>query len=518
MPTSLGISVGASGVGSALIVDTPVGRNTEYRRLALEPDQHRDLGDLVFDAVSLLTARIAEHPKPAVTVAYRTDGQAESVRAAAVREGRLVRVVPETTAILALLHTLGVPATAGTVAVADIGASGMTVTVLDRRSGAVMRSVRTGDISGEALNTRIYEHVRRTTDRMRTRMQIDPVLLAARCQGAQEVLKNADVARIDIGEAGPDASVTLTRAELDTLTADLSAAAVDFMRQVCLGALPRPRSLALVGGASGVPSLATALGDAFDGPVVTVPEPASAAAQGAALLGDSPDLGGFRLVGASETLSGSRMPGAIAAAVAVTAIVAGFAVEQFTPPATTDAPVSPAGTSGAVHTEPHPLPAPTETRIPSYDPDSASIDTRVPDDDTYTSPSPVFAPPPTRDLETQTSEFPRTTVTPTPIDQVPTPNSSTPTETTETPDSIDLAPPVTTRPEPVPTEPSEPTETTTPSEPTTPTQPTETTTPEPTTEPPPAVSPTASSVPATPLSPTTTGNITVTSASADGTF
>ncbi len=53
MRTSLGgISTGASGVGSALVIDTPEGRITEYRELAADTHAQRDVGDLVFDAVT----------------------------------------------------------------------------------------------------------------------------------------------------------------------------------------------------------------------------------------------------------------------------------------------------------------------------------------------------------------------------------------------------------------------------------------------------------------------------------
>ncbi|MEE2033876.1 Hsp70 family protein [Rhodococcus chondri] len=524
MPTSLGISVGASGVGSASIVDTAVGRHTEYRRLALEPDQHRDLGDLVFDAISL-TTRIDDHPKPeTITVAYRTDEQADAIRAAAVREGQLVRLVPETTALSAFLRSLETPVPTGAAAIADVGASGMTVSVLDHRSGTVLRSSRTTEISGEILGSRIYGHVRRATDRMRTRMQIDPVLLAARCQGAQEVLTTADTARIDIGEAGPETSVTLNRADLDTLTADLAVTAAEFVQQVCRGALPRPGSLTLLGGAAGMPSLAAALGDTFDGPVVTVPEPASAAAQGAALLGGSPEISGFPLVGVTETRSGSRMPGAVAVALVVAAIIAGFAMERFTPPPN-NPPVSPAGTYGTVPTEQDP-PAPTETRIPSRDPGSSSVDTRTPDD-SYTAPLPLSTTTRSPHRDTRTSEMPRPTVTPTPIDQVPTPGSMLTPETTEDGDPtlpfvMPSEPIRTDPPQPDPTDPAGPTTPTDPTDPSDTPEPTGTTTPAPSTEtsslaPSPTVPPTTTSQSAAPPSTTTTGYPTVTGTTLDST-
>ena len=73
MRTSLGISTGASGVGSALVVEGSGDRTTEYRFLAADPDAAGDLGDLVIDALSLMSTQIDGHAVPdAVAVAYRT--------------------------------------------------------------------------------------------------------------------------------------------------------------------------------------------------------------------------------------------------------------------------------------------------------------------------------------------------------------------------------------------------------------------------------------------------------------
>src|SRR5690606_20590367 len=234
--TSLGISVGASGAGSALRVDAAHAPTTEFRRLASESQPGRDLGDLVFDAVSLTsprgTARGADSPA-IITVAYRTEEQAHEIRTAAERTGHMVRLVPETTAALEYLYTVGVRREPGAIALVDIGATGTTVSVLDRETGTLLRSARTETVGGDALTARVLDHVRNATERMRTRRQIDPGLLAARCQGAQEALSSATTTRIDIAEAGPDATVTLTRAQLDELTTDLADEAAAFTRRIC---------------------------------------------------------------------------------------------------------------------------------------------------------------------------------------------------------------------------------------------------------------------------------------------
>jgi len=453
MPTSLGISVGTSGVGSALRVDTETGSTTEYRRLAADSDRSRELGDLVFDAVSLMCAHLAD--RPVVNVAYRTDEQAETVRLAAEREGRHVRLVPETAAMLAFLRTVGLRSEAGTVAIADLGATGTTVSVLDQSTGTVLRSARTEEVSGNALGTRIYERVLRSTSTMRTRRRIDSELLAARCQGAQEVLTTADVARIDIAEAGPDASVTLTRADLHELSADLADTAAAFTRRICTGSTPHPRTLALVGGAAGVPALADAIAGAFDGDTMRVAEPASAAAQGAALIGESAEAAAYPLVGSSRTRRGKtsgRLSGTLAGVLVLSAILAGFATEHFAGRDTAGGPVSPLMTSGAVPPANEDAPrAPTETAIPSQDPDSLPISTLTSDAQFPPAPTADMLPPAILDTDIPGSSTsnPRsggTTVTPTPIDQVPTPEVS-PDETFPDRDTT-TAPPSSTTPDP----------------------------------------------------------------------
>ncbi|UGQ59505.1 Hsp70 family protein [Rhodococcus pyridinivorans] len=491
MPTSLGISVGASGAGSALRVDAAHAPTTEFRRLASESQPGRDLGDLVFDAVSLTsprgTARGADSPA-IITVAYRTEEQAHEIRTAAERTGHMVRLVPETTAALEYLYTVGVRRDPGAIALVDIGATGTTVSVLDRETGTLLRSARTETVGGDALTARVLDHVRNATERMRTRRQIDPGLLAARCQGAQEALSSATTTRIDIAEAGPDATVTLTRAQLDELTTDLADEAAAFTRRICSSTDPVPETMALIGGAAASPVLAAAISAEFDGEIVTVPEPGAAAAIGAALSADSPSSVGYTVVGSlsrTGNRSSGRVSGAVAGLLVLSAIMAGFATQHFTERDSSDAQVSPRFTSGDVPTQEA---GPGESAVPSHDPPPEPVTSRS----TRDAPAPTTVPWPLPTVEhtvpsTQgpwptVPESSSTTVTPTPIDQVPTPGStaeeesdpdrpftSPDSETAPRPDPDSTAPdstaPDTTAPDttaPDTTEPTTPPETTSP--------------------------------------------------------
>lgn len=435
MPTFLGISVGTSGVNSVLRTDTSTGGTIESRRIAAELGTDRDLGDLVFDAISLTLPgndlrspgrRSPDTPTPQnITVAYRTEEQAAVIRSVAERKGIALRLVPETSAVLAYLHTVGVRREPGSIALVDIGASGTAVSVLDQETGTVLRSARTDSVSGAELAARVYEHVRNATAALRVHRQIDPELLAARCQGAQDLLTTARSTRIDIAEAGPDVSVTLSRAELDDMSADLARTAADFARQVCTSSTPAPRTLALVGGGSASTALADAVAEAFDGDVVRVPDPGAAAAAGAAVLGDT-DTSRFPLVGLHGRggAGSGRISGTVAGVLVLSAVFAGFATQHFTERDNGYAPVSPLLTSGAAPTERSSEPSgPT-----SATPDSVSSFTRGSDPGApTTSVAPPANPPSwttTTPTTTPTSDpvdsQPSTTVTPTPIDQVPT--------------------------------------------------------------------------------------------------
>ncbi|MEZ5153576.1 Hsp70 family protein [Rhodococcus zopfii] len=471
MRTSLGISTGASGVGSALVIDAPDGPITEYRELAAETHDPRDLGDLVFDAITLMTTQVADVPAPeVVTVAYRTTEQADSVRAAAIREGRLVRLIPETTAVVTYLHNTGLANTDGAIAVADVGASGMSVSVLDHADGTVLHADRTDALGGEKINSRLLEHVRRSTDGIRTRIPVDPALLSARCLGALETLTVDDTAHIEIGEAGPGVSVTVTRPEFDGLVVDLVEAAADFTARTCAAAPTSPQVLVLVGGASSFPALAAAVTAAFGGPAVTVDDPAAVAAHGAAYLDDDPHLDRYPLAGGTE--SGTSRPsgrtaGALVGALVAGALVAGYATEQIREPASTDRPVSPAGSSDSVLPTPPDTVAPdatvpTGTRIPSFDP----VPTRVPSgrvtattehEASRTTVPPTTVPPTTMPETTQSLVPPTWTPNTENRDRDrPRPGSTT----TRTPTPETTSPPATTTPATTPPAPTPPVTTT----------------------------------------------------------
>lgn len=465
MRTSLGISTGASGVGSALVIDTPEGRITEYRELAADTHAQRDVGDLVFDAVTLMTTQVSDLPKPeVVTVAYRTAEQADSVRAAAIREGHLVRLIPETAAVVTYLHDTGLASTEGAIAVADIGASGMSVSIVDHTDGTVLHADRTDAVGGERIGNRLREHVRKSTDGVRTRMPVDAELLSARCLGALETLAVADTAHIEIGEAGPGVSVTVTRAEFDELVADLVGAAAEFTARTCAAAPASPEVLVLVGGTSSVPSLAAAVTAAFGGRAVTVDDPATVAAHGAAYLDEHPHLDRYPLAGGPEAgaaRSSGRTAGALVGALVVGALVAGYATDRIGEPGPTDRPVSPAGSTDSVLPPPPDTvvpdaTAPTETRIPSFDP----VPTRVPSNGGTTEEDEaprtrVSTTPPTTVPETTTSPLPAESTSEAPDRDSDRPETTTPGTSTPEP----TTPPVTTTP---PTTTPDPGSTTTP--------------------------------------------------------
>ncbi|QBJ95491.1 exopolyphosphatase [Rhodococcus sp. ABRD24] len=225
MRNSLGISAGAAGVCTALVTTDESGTHyVEYRTLSLDTGSDTGLGDLTLSAIDLMTIQVPDcRIEPdAIAVAYRSESHASTLRSAAKRQRRDIRLVPETVATLTYLRSTGLVDRYGTIGIVDLGASGLTVTVVDRAEGTVHRRERTHDVSGDA---------------------------AATTPGST------------IGER-----------------------VAEFTNRICRQALRVPEAVVLVGGGANIPEVGQTLEPEFEGPVIMVPEPEAATAKGTALL------------------------------------------------------------------------------------------------------------------------------------------------------------------------------------------------------------------------------------------
>lgn len=383
MRNSLGISTGAAGVCSALVSSDDTGvQDVEYRTISADLGTQTDPGDLALSAIGLMTTQVPDRriEPDAIAVAYRTESQAAAVRSAAKSQKRAIRLVPETAATLTYLRSTGLVAQYGIIALVDLGASGLTVTIVDQADGTVFFRDRTAAVSADAA-------AHETAD-----------------------------------EAGSRAA--------------------EFVAEAFAQALQRPEALVLVGGGGRIPGIASALESTFDAATIAVPEPEAATAKGAALLAGSPERQKFPLVtGSGGRVSGALVAAVVVGGLMLGYGVKEMvpqSEENFSP---TGRQVIETPTTGPYEPPPPPEetwlptknPYPTTTSVPVPQPPVPTYDYSTPEPSTS---YPTFdeTPPTTSDV----SPEPTTTAPTTP----PTTTTTTPPPATTTnPDDLPWIPP-----------------------------------------------------------------------------
>ncbi|MGW6622268.1 Hsp70 family protein [Nocardia sp. NPDC055002] len=395
MRTSLGISAGNEVVCSALVATGPAGEQTFDYRVVSADEAHSDLGDLVSSSIELMTTQLPvsqaamageplgrysgghcraesarSRPPTSVAVAYRNKEQAQAIRAATTRH-RDLRLVTEGAAALAYLRHTGLLDRYPTVAVIDLGATGLTVTVADYTDNVVLHTERTPTLSGNAIDELIYHHLvdlhyaRRGTRPNRT-------TLTNRGRAAKEHLSLAPVVTID-HVAGQ--GLELTRPDFEELIDGLLRNIALFSSSVFTRAPKYPDAVAVIGGCANIPCVIDILESRLDVPVLTVPDPEAVIAKGAALVADAAAPSGLPGVGHADAPSGTfaKVVGTLVGAVVVVGLVIGYGVQAVSP----DAPdVTPAGTSSTVRQSPLPLvpsPAPTPANRESTERTGATV-------------------------------------------------------------------------------------------------------------------------------------------------
>ncbi|MBU3061567.1 Hsp70 family protein [Nocardia sp. NEAU-G5] len=363
MRTSLGISAGNEVVCSALVATAPNGAQDFDYRVVSADVAHSDLGDLVASSIELMTTPMPRDylhplgahavrpasapPEPvtapgAIAVAYRDREQAVAIRSAIGRQRRDVQLIPESTAALTYLSHTGLLDRYETVALIDLGACGMTVTVAAPADETVLHSERTNAISGNAVDELIYHHLldchfaRRGTRPNRT-------MLINRSRAAKEHLSIAPAVTIDHVAGQP---LKLTRADFQELIADLLREAAVFAAAVFARAPKYPDAITLIGGGANMTAVVDGLAALLDVPVFSVPEPEAVTAKGAALVADSAQPSAFPVISIGSDASPStfaKVVGTLAGAVVVVGLVVGYGVRELAPTVNHD--ISPAGTS-----------------------------------------------------------------------------------------------------------------------------------------------------------------------------
>ncbi|PXX66502.1 Hsp70 protein [Nocardia tenerifensis] len=371
MRTSLGISAGSEVVCSALVATAPNGAQSFDYRVVSADAAHSDLGDLVASSIELMTNQLPTQlahdpgypvgarfggakprttepptspPPTSVAVAYRGKEQAQAIRSATGKQ-RELKLVPEGTAALTYLRHTGLLDRYETVAIVDLGATGLSVTVADQVDGTVLRSERTIAISGNAIDDLIYHHL---VDLHYARRGTRPNrgMLTNRGRAAKEHLSVAPAVTIDHVAGRP---LKLSRADFEELIADLLRETSVFVAAVFARAPKFPQAVTVIGGGANIPAVVDTLGARLDVPVFTVEDPDAVIAKGAALVADSvqPSVFPVAALGADAPVGTfTKVVGTLAGAIVVVGLIIGYGVKTFAP--TSDDEVSPAGTTSGV--------------------------------------------------------------------------------------------------------------------------------------------------------------------------
>ncbi|WP_040794626.1 Hsp70 family protein [Nocardia higoensis] len=374
MRTSLGISAGNEVVCSALVATAANGAQSFDYRVVSADAAHSDIGDLVASSIDLMTTQLPvtppghdaswpthstgvrrageddatghtpAAPPTSVAVAYRSREQAQVIRSA-IGKRRELQLVQEAEAALIYLRHTGLTDRYDTIALVDLGATGMSVTVAEQADDTVLHSQRTHAISGIAIDELIYHHL---VDLHFARRGTRPnrAMLINRGRAAKEHLSVAPAVTIDHVAGRP---LKLTRADFEVIIGGLLADTAAYVASAFARSPKAPEAVALVGGGANIPALAQTLGRKLDMPVITVDDPEAVIAKGAALVADAaqPTPIATGQVGTDSSAGTfTKVAGVLACAVVVVGLIIGYGVKTFAP--TTDNEVSPAGTtSGA---------------------------------------------------------------------------------------------------------------------------------------------------------------------------
>ncbi|KQU47095.1 hypothetical protein ASG84_08165 [Rhodococcus sp. Leaf278] len=235
-------------------------------------------GDLPHLAAESIGAAVETEPELATGVAYRDPRQADALHAAlAGAHLHNYHLVHEVEAVVEYLAATGEARDYRSVALFDLGSSGLTVSVVDLVQRTVTASQRSGAYSGDLLDAYVRNN---QLERLGKKMtDPDIALFEKRCRIAKERLSTQDAVCL------PDASgmILLSRENFELLITDLLEEAVEFARDVLIGANVPIDAVVLIGGGARMPIVQNRVGPLLELPSIVPTEPETVAARGAAL-------------------------------------------------------------------------------------------------------------------------------------------------------------------------------------------------------------------------------------------
>nr|WP_296773672.1 Hsp70 family protein [Rhodococcus sp. (in: high G+C Gram-positive bacteria)] len=328
MTVLLGVSMGAHAVRMALPRNAaPVAPVVSSSRVLEAPQQlffRNQVIDTVDDDVEYLAAEsisalaAESEPHMATGVAYRDAHQADTLhRALEHQHLHNYHLVHEVEAVVEYLIASGEAAGHSTVALYDLGSSGLNVSVVDLADRRVITTRRSTEFSGDLFDAILRDNQLERLGKASDASDID--LFTRRCRVAKERLSGNDAVCL------PDESgmILLSRDSYETLITDEVDRSIEFAREVLISANVPIDAVVLIGGGSRIPLVHNRVGPSLDLPALTPVEPESVAARGAAL--------------SARPLDGQRADRPTPSARAPIAAAAGAGVAGVTAPRPTDA-------------------------------------------------------------------------------------------------------------------------------------------------------------------------------------
>lgn len=282
MSSVLGVSLGASAIRLAKPQPTAQDdlgvREQTYAEQVIPVTRPRP-EDLAAESVGVAYA--AGEQIGATAIAYRSDQQSKSVAAAMARQ-RLTnyQLVPETSAILEHLDSIGDIQGYASLAIYDLGASGLSVSVVDTDTREVVYYERTREISGEYFDSLIREQ---QIAAGRTAHPDSPAEYAELDALAREAKEQLSVGTA-VALPTRDGVVLLTRENFEALTTLAVEASARITRDVISKSERHVQAIVAVGGGARIPLVQRVLRKWMAMPVIVPADPEACAARGAALL------------------------------------------------------------------------------------------------------------------------------------------------------------------------------------------------------------------------------------------
>ncbi|MGU3432793.1 Hsp70 family protein [Actinomycetes bacterium M1A6_2h] len=279
MRAVVGVSMGSSAIRAAVM--DPMGRAL----LGTEAVHGSDPATRLATALSVIDSvarRHHAHRDAAVLVVPDDPHSRIGHNILEIHDGGAVRLASELGAQLMYLRMRGLLGPSRTVAVVDVGRTGMSVSVLDSSTGHVYDAMWSETFRGAMFAEAVFEHLitEHGDERAMTSDALDR--LSEGVEWSLEMLALHRVVRI----GGPfvDGSVDLWRSTVDHLLFDALADGVEWVRET-LDRCPRfVDTVVLLGGCANLPIVRGTFSQSLGSKLVTPSTPESVSAKGAALL------------------------------------------------------------------------------------------------------------------------------------------------------------------------------------------------------------------------------------------